>query len=243
MVLTVLGYTLLLAFGFYMATRSAKKEVKLYKQTIENVVNELKDIITEEEINHMSLDKGRNKNTRSSESITGAPLNGFMYFGDEEKGLTLTDLLTRKPTEKEYAEIVDMLVELAKKTFKDYNFLIAKSSDETKEPHFLQLVSHSSEAPKLHKEIFKKSIDTGADREVILEKFADRVAAGEVIDLGDNVVVITDDNTGNPPTGVSPINSGLEGGEIAFIISFIKKDSFPEWFENTFPQTEEETAE
>jgi len=243
MIVTVVGYTLLLAFGFLMAVRSAKKEVKLYKQTIENVVSELKDIIIEEEINKMSMDKGNNKNRLDHEFTVELPQPlTERFFAEEKKGLTLTGLLTNKPTDRDYAEILDMLVHLARKTFKDYNFLIAKSSDESKDTNFLQLVSHSSEDPELHKRIFRKSIDCGAEYKVLVEKFADLVAAGEVIDLGDDVVVITDDNTGNPPTGVSPINSGLEGGEIAFIISFIQKDNFPAWLENTFPQPEEEEA-
>ncbi|QDP42828.1 hypothetical protein HWC53_gp044 [Bacillus phage vB_BmeM-Goe8] len=226
-----------------MAVRSAKKEVKLYKQTIENVVNELKDIIIEEEVNKMNMDKGNNKNRLDHEFTTRVtqPLTE-RFFVEEEKGLTLTDLITRKATDEDYAEIVDMLAHLARKTFKDYNFLIARSSDETKDTHFLQVVSHSSEEPGLHKKIFRKAIDCGAEYEVLVEKFAASVAKGEVIDLGEDVIVIVDDNTGNPPTGVSPINSGIEGGEIAFIISFIKKENYDEWAKNTFPE-EEEAAE
>ena len=67
-------------------------------------------------------------------------------------------------------------------------------------------------------------------------KFAAKVAEGAVVNLGKDVVVITDDGTPQLPTGVSPINSGLEGGEISFIISFIKMENLEGWTENNMPK-------
>lgn len=157
--------------------------------------------------------------------------------------LTLTDLVTRKPTEAEYDEIISLLTTLAKQTYEEYKFFIARSTDETKQPNFLQIVSHSSEAPELHKLIFAKAVNYGIDMQVLQGKFAQHIALNQVVDLGEGTVVILDDNSPSAPTGVSPINSGLEGGEIAFIISFIKSENYKEWHENTFPKEEEDTNE
>lgn len=153
--------------------------------------------------------------------------------------LTLTDLIEQKPTEENYEEVVGLLTDLAKRAYRDYKFLIAKSEDETKEANFLQIVSNWSEQPTLHKLIFSKSIDYGIDMQELQKKVATEIANNGLIELGDKVKVITDDGTGQLPTGVSPINSGLEGGEIAFIISFVHRDNYEMFMENAHPKKEE----
>ena len=238
MIIALLCYSLLLAIGFLMALRASKRQGRLYNKVLRKIINELRDVINKEEIKNMTkLDKGAYKNTRSSEFIQCDTAEGQDEMVVEEK-LTLTHLLTREPTDKEYKEIVDLLVELAQKTYAEYNFLIARSSDETKEANFLQLVSHSSEAPELHKKIFRKSIEYGINIPKLQKQFAHRVAQGKVVPLGDEVIVILEDGTGIPPTGCSPVNSGLEGGEIAFIISFIKKENLEAFEKHNLPQDE-----
>jgi hypothetical protein len=231
MVVVVLWYTALLIVGLFMAARESKKEANLYKLVLGHVIHELKDILIKEEKN--MLDKGIHKNRRASEGINFKP-EPF-----KESKLTISSLVTTEPTPQDYDEIEEMLAELAKQTFDDYNFLIAKSSDEATDPHFIQLVSHFSEAPELHKAIFKRAVETNIDIPTLQQRFGERIAAGGVLPLGDDIVVITDDNTGQPPTGVSPINRGLEGGEIAFIITFVKKENYDAWHEYTFPKEEE----
>jgi hypothetical protein len=232
MVVAILWYTALLIIGLYMAARESKREANLYKLVLGHVIHELKDILIKEE--KIMLDKGIHKNRRSSEGINFKPET----FKPESK-LTISSLVTTEPTPQDYDAVEEMLAELARQTFEDYNFLIAKSSNEATDPHFLQLVSHFSEAPELHKAIFKKAVETNIDIPTLQQRFGERIAAGGVIPLGEDIVVITDDNTGQPPTGVSPINRGLEGGEIAFIITFVKRENHPAWLEHTFGENED----
>jgi hypothetical protein len=217
-----------------MAARDAKRETELYKLVLGHVLNELKDIIIKEE-KSMLQDKGSYKSGRESEMIDFKPEPSKLV---EEDKLTISDLVTTEPTTEDYEEVEKMLATLARQTFDLYNFLIAKSSDETKESHFLQLVSHFSEDPELHKAIFKKAVETNIDIPTLQKRFGKKIARGEVLPLGNDIVVITDDGTGQPPTGVSPINRGLEGGEIAFIVSFVKKENHVAWLENTFGENE-----
>jgi len=213
-VIGVAWYTWYLIALFFIVHTLTKRKEKQYQAALESVVEELKDILIEEE-----------------------PIVS-------KNKLTLTDILKREPQYKDYAAVLDLLVELAQKRFDEYKFLVAKSQDETTEANFLQIISNWSEDPELHSEIFKRAVDTNIDMQTLQKRFAQRVWTGQVIPLGDGVRVITDDNTGNLPTGVSPVNSGLEGGEICFIISFIQADNYDEWYKNTFPQSEaEETNE
>jgi hypothetical protein len=244
----LLWYTVVLIVGLLVAVRDAKREAQLYKLVLGNVLKELKDIIIKEE-QCMLEDKGANKNRRDSEPINFQPKplspdmgKEVLTFGDRPN-LTLSDLLTVEPTDKDYEEVLGLLIKLVRQTFKDYKFLIAKSQDETKDANFLQLVSHYSEDPYLHKEVFQKCIHTNIDMPTLRQLFAEKAAEGKVLDLGEGVTIIVEDGTGNPPTGVSNINSGLEGGEIAFIFSFIKTDNLEEWKKNNLPQEEEAADE
>jgi len=213
-VIGVAWYTWYLIALFFIVHILTKRKEKQYQTALESVVEELKDILIEEE--------------------------PIMI----ENKLTLTSILTNKPTESDYTLLVDFLTELAQNRYKEYKFLFAKSTDETEQPNFLQIISNWSEDPSLHRTIFEYAINKNIDMKVLQQKFAEHVAQGQVIELGDNAIVIVDDNTGNPPTGVSPINSGLEGSEICFIISFIKEENYEAWKKNTFPQPEvEETNE
>lgn len=143
--------------------------------------------------------------------------------------MSLSDLINRKPTDEEYEEILGLIVELIRDTYADYKFMIAKAEKPT-DTNFLQIESRFEEAPEMHEKIFRKAIDYGIEMRVLQEKFAERVAAGGVIDLGEDVVVITDDGEYSLPTGISPINSGVEGGVIRAIITFIHKDHYDEWY-------------
>lgn len=234
-VLAITIYTAILLLGFYKASKINKQSMQFMSE-LKSILEEIKEIIMEEDKN--MLDKGKYKSPRSSEMVNinevAKPLKEA-DFRKGEKGLSLEHMITVEPTDENYETVIDLLVKLLRDTYKDYKFLLAKSSDETQQPHFLQVVSNWHENPEIHKEVFKKSIEYNLDMGTLQRKFAERVAAGDVLNLGD-VTVITDDGTGQPPTGVSPINSGLEGGEIAFIISFIKSENFEEWRKNTFPE-------
>lgn len=242
MFIAAVVYTLIIVLGVVTAAKKSKKSSVLY--ALHGFIEELKDKVHKEEI----MDKGNYKNTRNSEytpkegviSIDGLTSH-YYQPAVEDNGLSLSHLLNQKPTEENYNEIIELLIKLAKDTFNDYKFLIAKSKDEAKDSNFLQLVSHYSEAPELHREIFIKSVDYGVDMGELVKKFAARVEQGDVLPLGEDVVVITDDGSGQLSTGVSPINSGLEGGEIAFIVSFIKKENLEAFNAEHFPKENPES--
>lgn len=212
-IIVTVGYIILLAGGFIAAIREAKEEALLYKRIAEHLLSELVLIANEEE----------------------ARL--------KQNTLTLTDLITRKATEEQYTEVADLLIELFRKAYDEDSYFLAKSPDEHDQANFLQIVSHSSEQPELHKKIFNRGMHYGIEMPTLLKVFAKKVEQGELIGLGEDAVVILDDNTGNPPTGVSPINSGVQGGEISCIISFIKLSNYAGWHENHFPKEDEEVKE
>jgi hypothetical protein len=197
-------YTVIVWLGVRQSIKEHKRAYGLVT-ILKEVIEEIKTIVTKEEIGVELVNK-----------------------------LTLSDLLTRKATNEEYREVVSLLSKLARDTYKEYKFLIAKSPDETDQPNFLQIISNSKERPEQHKEIFAKGLEYGIDMRELQKRFAAHVANNLVIDLGDDVTVITDDGTGQAPTGVSPINNGLEGGEICFIISFLKTENYEAWHKNTF---------
>lgn len=209
----VTTYTVVVLGGIYAAARKAKRASAVYKAVILQMLSEIRDYIKEENI-----------------------VNPLIQ---EKEELTLATLIHKKAVDSEYAEVVDLLAHLAKSTFQNYNFLIQKSTDETKEPHFMQLRSAFHESPHVHKQIFEKSIDYGIDYDVLVQKFNDKLKAGEIISCGDDVVIITDDGTGMPASGVSQINSGIEGGEIGFNVSFVSAKNYDAWAANNLKQEED----
>ncbi|UPI12054.1 hypothetical protein [Bacillus phage SBSphiJ4] len=261
-VIAAICYTLILGLGFLSAVKQRKRHDP-YKQVVKHVIDEIKDLIHKEEI---EMDKGAYKNTRSSEMGKNeefepvlerdSSVEEMLYpnlklpttpgealkqqLSGMKKAPNLTSLITRKATDEEYEEILDLLTDLAKFTYNQYKFFIAKSPDETEHLNFVSVVSFSEEAKNVHAEIFRKGVAYGIDMVELSSRFAKRAALGKVLDLGEDVVIITDDGTGNPPTGVSPINSGIEGGEIRFNFSFIKKDNYEAWEKKAFPKAEGE---
>ena len=209
-------YTLVVVFGFKKSIREHREDNN-YTASIKGAINVLSDI---------------KDNLRRDNKMTEVKTS--------TNKLSLTDLVTREASITDYAEIISLLTQLAKNRFDNYQFTYFPAQDETREAHFMQIVSNWHDDPELHKEVFRKGIDYGANMKVLRNLFAEHVRAGHVVDLGAEVMVITDDGTGNPPTGVSSINTGLEGSEIAFIIAFVKKEKYTEWCENNFPDDQEE---
>lgn len=213
---------------------------KYHKQKINvslhDVVAEIIGMIHKED---NEVDKGNYKSLRASEPNDVqlmVPLYESDLANELVNPLSLTSLLEAKPTDEDYEKVLELLIHLFKLTYNDYKFYLAKSGDETKAPNFLQVVSPATEHPELHKEIFKLGVNTNMDMLTLQKKFATKAAEGKVVDLGDNAVIIINDNTHQLPTAVSPIQSGLEGSEITFIISFMKAENFDAWYANTFPE-------
>ncbi|ALA13298.1 hypothetical protein AVV02_gp054 [Bacillus phage AvesoBmore] len=209
-------YTLVVFFGFKKSVKEHREDTD-YAASIKGALNALSEI---------------KDNLRRDNKMTEVKVS--------TNKLSLTDLVSRKASITDYAEIIASLTKLAKNRFNDYQFTYYPAQDESREAHFMQIVSNWHDDPELHKEVFRKGIDYGANMKVLRDLFAEHVRAGHVVDLGADVMVITDDGTGNPPTGVSSINTGLEGSEIAFIIAFVKKENYKEWCENNFPDDQEE---
>lgn len=190
----------------------------------------------------MLEDKGNYKSVRASQMYgQGTSLDGIAIECPEEhrpltNKLSLSGLLTQKPTNENYEEVMDILAEIARKTYEDYKFFIARSPDETTETNFIQIACPYGEMPDLHRKVFALAINYGLDMQELQSRFAQRIEENKVIDIGDEAVVILNDGTNIPPTGVSQINKGLEGGEITFIISFIQKANLEAYLKNTFPE-------
>lgn len=220
-------YTAVIFLGIYRAKREGKNTLD-YLFEVKHILEEIRQIIMKEEISDMSEEKGQYKSVRDSEMLSVGEVAKPLHFPDLAGKLTLSDLINRKPTEENYADIINLLAELFQKTYGEYKFMVAKAQKEY-DANFLQVVSRYEEHPELHKSIFRKAIDYGIEMRTLQEKFAAHVAAGKVLNLGPDVVVITDDGTISLPTGVSPINSGLEGGEISAIVTFIHKDHYEDW--------------
>lgn len=212
---TAVIYTTILVI-FYLLVRGYYKEESAELQEAWSIVGSIKSYLNNEE--EINLSKVLNE-------------------------MTLTDLISQNPAEEQYEEVVDILADIAEQTYKEYKFLIVKSPDETKDAHFMQIQSSAEEMPTEHKLVFSKSMDYGLDMAVLRDRFSLRVAKGDVLDLGDEVMIILEDDTPQTPTGVSPVNSGLEGGEIVFNISFILKENYDAWAANKFPKTEVDKPE
>lgn len=217
-VVAVAIYTFVIALGIYKAHRVNKQNYS-YLIELKELIEEIKNVIKEEP--KIMMSNRQYKNT----SLDGVHVEPYK----ETNSMSLSDLLNRKPTDKEYEEILDLIVELIRDTYADYKFMIAKAEKPT-DTNFLQIESKYEDAPEMHEKIFRKAIDYGIEMRVLQEKFAERVAAGKVIDLGEDVVVITDDGEYSLPTGISPINSGVEGEVIRAIVTFIHKDNYDEWY-------------
>lgn len=211
-------YTLVIVFGYKKSIREYKEE-KNYVAPIRDALNIINDIKKQIGSDILMTEKQTVSNK-----------------------LSLTDLVTRKATIEEYGEIIGLLTKLAKNRFDNYQFTYYPVSEDNqdKQPFFLQIISNWHDDPDLHKLIFAKGIDYGINMQMLQKLFAEEVRAGNVINLGEDVMIITDDGTNALPTSVSPINSGLEGSEVAFIISFLKKDKYKSWCEHTFTDEQEE---
>ncbi|WQZ49534.1 putative membrane protein [Bacillus phage Z3] len=236
----VLLYTAILLIGYIKAMERAQEEA----ETEENIRILVKDI----------FDELKNTIERGEDSMTEAKVDhkgevhikteGAIYMPlvkpEIKNHMSLTDLVTNKAEDRHYDVVVELLTSLARKTYQDYKFFIAKSEDETKDYNFLQVVSKYEDDPYTHKLIFSKGVEHGLDSAELSKRFAEYAKEGNVLRLGGEVVILTEDGTGQSPTGVSPISNGLEGSEIAFIFGFIQKKNYDEWYKNTFPQKDEE---
>jgi len=217
-IIALLGYTLILFFGVKKSVKEHKEEIH-YSDSIKKALGKLSEIKNEI--------KGEGRMTKLDTKVEGV-----------KNTMSLTDIVTRKATVSQYGEVIELVAQLIKNRFENYQFTLYPSSDEEKTPHFIQIVSNWHDDPELHKKIFAKGMDYGIDMNTLQELFRNHIADGHVIDLGSDVVVITDDGEKSSPTNLSPIQTGLEGSEVAVIISFVKKEHYKEWVKNTFEEEE-----
>ncbi|AFQ96323.1 putative membrane protein [Bacillus phage vB_BceM_Bc431v3] len=245
----VLLYTVILFIGYIKAVERVQEEAETEENIrilVKDIFEEVKNTIERGEDNMTEtnmVDKRKPFEAEGSLWVDGTTQGGFLMplIKPEIKNtLTLKDLVTRKPTYDNYTEVVELLAELAKKTFTDFKFYIAKSDDETKDYNFVQVVSKYEDDPYTHKLIFSKGVEYGLDSAELSRRFAYHVSEGNVLPLGEGMKILLEDGTGQCPTGVSPITNGLEGTEIAFIFGFIQEKNYDSWKENTFPKKDEE---
>ncbi|AQN32620.1 hypothetical protein BCP12_220 [Bacillus phage BCP12] len=252
-VLFVFLYSAILFAGYIRSRnhhRENRKTMQSLKEIVEEVLSEVKHTIRREEI-QMTNEKNNGKLCTddlkvlkaTAESTAEATETGVFYIPEYKVApvneLTLTQLLTTEPTDEDYQTVVELLTDLFQKRYQEYKFLIAKSPDEIDRPHLLQVQSNFEEDPYLHKLIFAKCMNANLDMTELSKRFADYAVKGNVIDLGEDAVIIVDDGTGLAATGVSPINSGLEDSAITYILGFIKKSNWAAWHEKAFPKTED----
>lgn len=238
----IILYTLVLFLGYLKAIKRSREELEA-EQNILILVNDIFEDLKN------TIEKGEENMTEKQDKfvaegtlkVDGRTALYMPVIKPEIKNtLTLEQVVTRKPTDDNYAEVIGLLADLARKTYNDFKFFVAKSDDETKDYNFLQVVSKYEDDPYAHKLIFSKGIEYGIDMAELSKRFAEYAEEGNVLPLGDNTVVLTNDGTGQSPTGVSPITNGLEGSEIAFIFGFIQDENYDEWHKNAFPQEDEE---
>jgi len=235
-------YSAILILGYVRSVnehREGRRAIHSLKEIVEEVLSEVKHTIRKDEIEmtnekkHDELAVDGTTQLKWTKGLLAPPSNPV-------NELTLTDLLTVVPTDEDYDAVIELLTDLFQKRYEEYKFLIAKSPDEVNDrPHLLQVQSNFEEDPYLHKLIFAKCMNTNLDMQELSKRFADYAAKGNVINLGEDAVIIIDDGTGIPSTGVSPVTSGLEDSAITYIFGFIKKSNYAEWHEKTFPKTEE----
>lgn len=238
----VLLYTVILIIGYLKAMERVQEEA----ETEENIRILVKDIFDELK---NTIERGEDSMTEKKDKLVAEGMltvdgQAALYMPvvkpEIKNTLTLEQVVTREPTDDNYAEVIGLLTDLVRKTYRDFKFFVAKSDDETKDYNFLQVVSKYEDDPYAHKLIFSKGIEYGIDMAELSKRFAEYAEEGNVLPLGDNVVLLTNDGTGQSPTGVSPITNGLEGSEIAFIFGFIQEENYDEWHKNAFPQEDEE---
>jgi len=212
-IIALLGYTLVLFFGVKKSVKEHKEE-KNYSESIKKAIGKLSEI--EKKI------KGEDTMTKLDTQVTGV-----------QNKLTLTELITRKASLSQYSEVVELVTKLIKNRYENYQFTIYPAADETS-TNFLQVISNWHDDPELHKLIFAKGIEYGIEMKELQKHFAEHIRNGHVFDLGPDVVVITDDGSNSSPTNLSPINTGLEGSEVAVIVTFIEKANYKGWVEKNF---------
>ncbi|AHJ87079.1 hypothetical protein JBP901_gp014 [Bacillus phage JBP901] len=238
----IILYTLVLLLGYLKAIKRSREELEA-EQNILILVNEIfEDLKNTIEKGEENMTEKQDKFVEEGTLEVDGRTTLYMPTVKPEimNHMSLTDLVTNKAEDQHYDVVVELLTSLARKTYQDYKFFIAKSEDETKDYNFLQVVSKYEDDPYTHKLIFSKGVEHGLDNMELSRRFAEHAKNGNVLRLGDEVVILTEDGTGQSPTGVSPISNGLEGSEIAFIFGFIQKKNYDEWYKNTFPQKDEE---
>ncbi|AHZ10366.1 hypothetical protein FP73_gp054 [Bacillus phage Hoody T] len=207
-------YTMILAFGVKKSVKEHKEEMS-YTESIKKALSVLSEIKTDI--------KGEDEKMTEINTTEVEVKNK----------MSLTDLVDRKPSLHDYAEVVELLSKLARNRFENYQFYLAKAPTES-DANFMSIVSNWHDDPELHKLIFAKGVEYGINMGSLQKYFVDHVRDGHVLDLGNDVMIITDDGSNLAPTGVSPITSGLEGGEISFNFTFIKKENYHAWCKETF---------
>lgn len=146
---------------------------------------------------------------------------------------SLEHILTAQPTKEDYKYIVEQIAEVLKPMYENYQFRYYPTSDETQMAHGLSFQFTRADNPEAYDNMFQRTMSTRAQMPGIREEFQRAVRDEEIIPVGEGIEIVgLTDEENSQPTGISPINSGVEGDFVQVMIAFIQKKNSPEYWEN-----------
>lgn len=132
------------------------------------------------------------------------------YMITNEK--SLEQLLIPTTEDKHYEEFLDVFINLLQKKYKEYQFQLGKpAEDDYISGYNLAFIIHPQEHPDEHEELFRLAVNYSLDIDHLNELFVERVKTGDVVELGDDIVISEEG------TGTTTI---LQGGTVQAFINF-----------------------
>lgn len=191
---------MLLAIGItiVLAKMTTKKDNEEIKEEVEKLV-----------------EKDAEKTIKEAKRwLENEKINGGINMGEVHNNNTLGELLSLKPTEKDYKNFIRKVSNRVQELYGDYQFFLYEPNKKDLVSGYLvqfQILGHE----KIYNELFVYAMDKGLDMDKVDEYFLDEVKSGNVIPIGEGIII---DKTG---TGISPIKSG---DDVRIIISFVTEE-------------------
>lgn len=128
---------------------------------------------------------------------------------------SLSELLDDRAEEQDYQKFLDGIILIVKKLYRDYKFVQQHPAEgDTQSGYYLALQIFSHENPEEYDELFRLAVDKSLDPYKLSDMFVKKLAAGEVIALGD--AVIDEANSG--------LSSILQGQDVRVNITYAPKE-------------------
>lgn len=161
----------------------------------------------EQEINREAFDTIQEAKMRLREDITEENI----YMSEALNQHTIRELVTLEPTAEDYVDFVNLVGDRVKELYEQFQFALFEPAEgDLISGYFMQFQIFGQE--EIHNELFVHAMDKGIDTEEANEYFFDKLKAGEVLPLGDNIQLERDG------TGISPVKTG---DDIRIIVSFV----------------------